>query len=143
MWKIVYISFALIFTTSVFPGEHANRLCWCLKESLQSNDKEKKKKCKEMEENIITRIKEGSAVYKEFKEEMAVCERNLVSASYESSRIKSLEEKVEEVCRCYYKSYGNKNERMKCSHLKEEYINHYTEGSEQRKNFTDQTNICF
>jgi hypothetical protein len=143
MKKLILLILFLISSFTVFSSEQSEKLCNCLKEGKASGDRAKLNRCLILQEELVKELGEGSPEHKTFKKEMQVCEQDISSASRAQYESKNFKEKVADICGCAEKSKGNQSERMKCMMLQDQYSKTFEAGSEDKRNFLNETNNCF
>jgi len=125
----------------LFASEQSDKLCNCLKEGKKSGDRSKMNQCLVLQEELVKDMKEDSPEYRNYKEGMRVCEAEMARASLPNPD-GTIEQKVADVCGCAEGSKGERGGRMKCSMMQHNYSKTFSDGSEEKKSFLNQTNSC-
>lgn len=145
-WKSVTMAGLILVGITVFwsPGNaqesfEAKEMCQCLETAIQSSDRTLKKRCLDLQEQHVKKLKEGSAAHNRYREEVHVCEMKLANRNSPDPGTMSFEEKVKHVCDCFEKARGEGKGPMECFQLQSRFGK--TTG-EKETEFNRQTNSC-
>lgn len=117
----------------------ATEMCQCLESAFQTRDKVIQKRCLDLQEIHVKKLKEGSAAHKKYRESVHACERKLINRNSSDPSNMTFDEKVKHVCECFENARKDGKGPMECFRMQWQFGK--TTG-EKQTDFNRLTNQC-